>query len=289
MNENGGIYGGCFDCEDCKEQDLYCEDCSMYEYDKYRLSNQENNNLKNTLLDVAQNFDKMSDSEKVEVNDNVRKQFGNIIHGNPPKTEREKEIDKLAREELEEYRRKKKAFYDNPIHWNNNKRRRHGLPVLRGIVNKYRLKEYPGFFPSVRFFCMMEDLFDEILITTMEDNLNSFVEVKDLAVGDANVFRVSEQENNSMNKRQKKKLFKQTLIKVRKLHPQKGDVICFQPDLDWIDVNTMCQFMNLYADNKVFGEVILAFIPADIKQLRHKKDAQIYINKLQSIVDQMEE
>ena len=37
MNENGGIYGG--DCEDCKEQNLYCEDCSMYEYDKYRLSN----------------------------------------------------------------------------------------------------------------------------------------------------------------------------------------------------------------------------------------------------------
>ena len=41
MNENGGIYGGCFDCEDCKEQNLYCEDCSMYKYDKYRLSNQE--------------------------------------------------------------------------------------------------------------------------------------------------------------------------------------------------------------------------------------------------------
>lgn len=140
---------------------------------------------------MAQNFDKMSDSEKVEVNNNVRKQFGNIIHGNPPKTEREKEIDKLAREELEEYRRKKKAFYDNPIHWNNNKRRRHGLPVLRGSVNKYRLKEYPRFHPSVRFFGMMEDLFDEILITTMEDNLNSFVEVKDLAVGDAKVFRVN--------------------------------------------------------------------------------------------------
>lgn len=49
-----------------------------------------------------------------------------------------------------------------------------------------------------------------------------------------------------MNKRQKKKLFKQTLIKVRKLHPQKGDVICFQPDLDWIDAETMCQFMKVY-------------------------------------------
>lgn len=66
--------------------------------------------MKNTLLDVTQNFDKMSDSEKAEVNDNVRKEFDNIIHGKPPKTEREKEIDKLAREELEEYRRKKKAF-----------------------------------------------------------------------------------------------------------------------------------------------------------------------------------
>ena len=92
-----------------------------------------------------------------------------------------------------------------------------------------------------------------------------------------------------MNQRQGKKLFKQTLIKVRKLHPQKGDVVCFQPDLDWIDVNIMCQFMELYANNKVFGEADLAFVPADIKQLRHKKDSQIYIDKLQSIVDQMGE
>ena len=148
--------------------------------------------LKNIFLEAAMNYDKMSDLEKSEANDNIRKQFDNIIHGNPPKTEREKEIDKLAKEELEEYRRKKKAFYANPIHWDNNKRRRHGFPVLRGRVNKHRLKEYPGFHPSVRFFCMMEDLFDEILITTMEDCFNSFVEVKDLAVGDANVFRVSE-------------------------------------------------------------------------------------------------
>ena len=147
--------------------------------------------MKNILLNISQNFDKMSDSEQAEANDNIKKQFDNIIHGNPLKTEREKELDKLARKELEGYRRKKKAFYANPIHWDNNKRRRHGLPVLRGNVNKYRLKECPGFYPSVRFFGMMEDLFDEILITTMEDNLNTFVEVKDLTVGDANVFRVN--------------------------------------------------------------------------------------------------
>lgn len=137
------------------------------------------------------NYDQISDSEKIEANDKIRKQFNNIIHGNHPKTEREKEIYKLAKEELDEYRRKKEAFYANPIHWDNNKRRRHGLPVLRGRVNKHRLKKYTGFHPSVRLFCMMEDLFDEILITVMEDGFNSFVEVKDLAVGDTNVFRTN--------------------------------------------------------------------------------------------------
>lgn len=152
----------------------------------------ENDNLESILLNAAQNFDKASDLEMQTANDNIRKQFDNIIHGKPPKTEREKEFDKLARKELEEYRRKKKAFYDDPIHWNNNKRRRHGLPVLRGNVNKYRSKEYPGFYPSVRFFCMMEDLFDEILITTMEDNYKAFINIKDLAIGDANVFNIGE-------------------------------------------------------------------------------------------------
>ena len=53
--------------------------------------------LKNIFLEAAMNYDQMSESEKAEANDNIRKQFDNIIHGNPPKTEREKEIDKLAR------------------------------------------------------------------------------------------------------------------------------------------------------------------------------------------------
>ncbi len=143
--------------------------------------------MKNTLLDVAQNFDKTSNLEKAKANDKIRENVKEIMKSHL-KTEREKELNKLAKEEKEEYERKKNAFYTDPIHWSNNKRRRHGLPVLRGRVNKCRLKEYPGFHPSVRFFGMMEDLFDEILITTMEDNLNSFVEVKDLVVGDAKVF-----------------------------------------------------------------------------------------------------
>lgn len=37
-------------------------------------------------------------------------EFDNIIRGNPPKTEREKEFERLAKNELEEYRRKKESI-----------------------------------------------------------------------------------------------------------------------------------------------------------------------------------
>lgn len=51
----------------------------------------------------------------------------------------------------------------------------------------------------------------------------------------------------------------------------------------------MCQFMKVYSNNDIFGKAKLAFVPANIKQLSHKKYAQMYIDKLQSIVDQMGE
>ena len=93
-----------------------------------------------------------------------------------------------------------------------------------------------------------------------------------------------------MNKRQRKKLFKQTLIKVRKLHPQKGDVICFQPNLDYVDLGTMCDFFKVYEDNKAFGEAKLSIVPSDIKHIYGgKESAQVFVDKLQSIVDQIGE
>ena len=149
--------------------------------------------MKNTLLDVAQNFDKMSDSEKAKANDKIRANVKEIMKPHP-KTEREKELDRLAKEEKEEYERNKNAFYADPIHWNNNKRRRHGLHALRGDVNKYRSKIYPAFHPTVKFFGLLEDIITETLEDNFKNNkyFNSFVEVKDLAVGDAKVFRVGE-------------------------------------------------------------------------------------------------
>lgn len=73
------------------------------------------------------------------------------------------------------------------------------------------------------------------------------------------------------------------------MHPQEGDVICFQPDLNLIDTETMYQLMKVYLNTDIFGESKLAFIPVNIKQFKNKEEAQIYIDKLQNIVDQMKE
>lgn len=148
--------------------------------------------MKNIFLEAAMNYNKMSNSEKAKANDKIRENVKEIMKPRP-KTEREKELDRLAKEEKEEYERNKNAFYADPIHWNNNKRRRYGLSVLRGSVNKYRSKKYPAFHPSVKFFGLLEDIITE----TLEDNFNNeyfnfFVEVKRFAVGDANVFKVGE-------------------------------------------------------------------------------------------------
>lgn len=140
--------------------------------------------LKNIFLEAAMNYNKMSDSEKAKANDKIRENVKEIMKPHP-KTEREKEIDRLAKNEFEEYVRKKEAFNDNPVHWDNNKRRRHKLPTLRWKLNKNRLKKYPAFYPSVRFYCMMEDLMNEIFTGVMWDEFfNSFVDVKDLANND---------------------------------------------------------------------------------------------------------
>lgn len=148
--------------------------------------------LKNIFLEAAMNYNKMSNSEKAKANNIIRENVKEIMKPRS-KTEREKELDRLAKEEKEEYERNKNAFYADPIHWNNNKRRRHGLSVLRGNVNKYRLKKYPEFYPSVKFFGRLDDIITEKLEDNFKNNeyFNSFIEEKDLAVGDANVFRVS--------------------------------------------------------------------------------------------------
>lgn len=91
-----------------------------------------------------------------------------------------------------------------------------------------------------------------------------------------------------MNKRQKKKLYKQTLIKVRKLHPQKGDVICLQPNFDYVDVDTVVRYLEAIDDSKILGAASLVMIPFNIKNM-DKEVAQMYVDKSQSIIDHIGE
>ena len=52
----------------------------------------------------------------------------------------------------------------------------------------------------------------------------------------------------------------------------------------------MCEFLMVYESNKAFGEAKLAIVPSDIKHIYGgKESAQVFIDKLQSIVDQMGE
>lgn len=130
-----------------------------------------------------------------EVNEILRDSFDKILNYKPTGKEltRQKEIDRIARQEKEEYEKKRAEFYANPLHWSNNKRRRHGLPVLRGRINKYRSKRYPSFHPTARLMCIIEDTIDEVLTDGFKNNkfFEKFVDIKDMVLGDANVFYVS--------------------------------------------------------------------------------------------------
>ena len=131
-----------------------------------------------------------------EVNERLRNSFNSILNHKPTRKElaRRKELEEIVRKEKEDYEKKKKDFYDNPLHWDNNKRRRHNLPVLRGSINKYRSKRYPSFHPTAHLCCIVEDVIDDILTDNFKNNefFNQFVDVKDLNIGDKNLLFVEE-------------------------------------------------------------------------------------------------
>ena len=131
-----------------------------------------------------------------EVNEWLRNSFNSTLNHKPTEKElaRRKEIEEIARKEKEDYEKKKADFYNNPLHWSNNQRRRHHLPVLRGNINKYRSKRYPSFYPTARTCCLIEDVMDDILTYNFKNNefFNQFVDVKDLNIGDKNLLFVEE-------------------------------------------------------------------------------------------------
>ena len=137
--------------------------------------------------------------EKKEVNEVLRNSFNDILNYKPTGKElvRQKEIDKIVRQEKEEYEKKKADFYNNPLHWDNNKRRKYGLPVLRGNINKCRTKHYPSFRPTARLMCVIEDVIDDVLTDKFKNNelFGKFIDYKDLNLGDANTYYTSDYED----------------------------------------------------------------------------------------------
>lgn len=93
-----------------------------------------------------------------------------------------------------------------------------------------------------------------------------------------------------MNKRQKKKFIKKNMVKLRKVHPCEGDVIVLQwnPDSEYIDFDTIVEFYKAWENAGIFDKCGAALIPCNFK-IFNKEEAQIFIDKLQSIVDQMGE
>lgn len=133
--------------------------------------------------------------DREETNKTITDSFNNILNHKPTEREliRKKEIEEILRKEKEEYEKKRTKFYNNPLHWSNNKRRRYGLSVLRGEVNKHRSKRYPTFRPTPSVFFIIEDVIEETLTNKLnqDDFFNQFVDFKDMILGDANVFYIS--------------------------------------------------------------------------------------------------
>lgn len=93
------------------------------------------------------------------------------------------EFKERLRLEKEKYEIEKKMFYSNPIHWNNNKRKIHGLSLLRGRINKERSKVFPPFRSNAIFY-IIEDTIDEILgdKLTKDEFFGDFISFKDFAI-----------------------------------------------------------------------------------------------------------
>ena len=89
-----------------------------------------------------------------------------------------------------------------------------------------------------------------------------------------------------MNDRQKKKFIKQNMVKLRKIHPNEGDIVVlqFDPDSEYIDIHTVIQFYKAWANAGIFDRCGSAIIPCNVKVL-DKESAQIFCDKLQEQID----
>lgn len=92
-----------------------------------------------------------------------------------------------------------------------------------------------------------------------------------------------------MNKRQKKKFVKKNMVKLRKIHPDKGDVVVlqFDPGNEHVDIGTVVEFYRAWEDAGIFTHCGAAIVPCNVKVLG-KEAAQKYCDALQEAINKME-
>lgn len=92
-----------------------------------------------------------------------------------------------------------------------------------------------------------------------------------------------------MNKRQKKKFVKKNMIKLRKIHPDKGDVVVlqFDPGNEYTDISTILMIYNAWKDSGIFNNCCVTIAPCNVKVLG-KEAAQKFCDALQEAINKME-
>lgn len=124
-----------------------------------------------------------------ETTEFLRENFNEILDHEP-----DKKLLEAARKEREEYLQKKEKFYNNPLHWSNNKRRRNGFPTLRGSANQKDRCYFPSFHPTVFLCGILEDIIENKITSEISNSqfFNRFVDYRDLNVGDCDVIEIGE-------------------------------------------------------------------------------------------------
>ena len=91
-----------------------------------------------------------------------------------------------------------------------------------------------------------------------------------------------------MNKRQKKKFVKKNMIKLRKIHPDKGDVVVlqFDPGNEYINIATVLEFYEAWEGAGIFDRCGAAIVPCNVKVLG-KEVAQKYCDALQEAINKL--
>lgn len=92
-----------------------------------------------------------------------------------------------------------------------------------------------------------------------------------------------------MNNRQKKKLMKKNMIKLKKIHPNEGDIVVLQFDLgnEYINIGTVLEFYNALENAVILDNCVVAIVPCNVK-VWDKEAAQKYCDDLQKVINEME-